>query len=152
MFLHDLYQRQLSEYCGFKFVQSFEMVNAAGRTPYYLFYCTNHIKGLELMKAAMWKLAPSGDYRFSDRLAGHDVLFGAEVEAPVLRETVAHHFAGQTVSVEQVEEYVLVRTPFTKTHVRKHVLRELQVEGRIGVPGQRRKFTYPAGTRITFGS
>jgi hypothetical protein len=151
LFLHDLYQRQLQDVCGFRYVQSFEMINDRGRTPYYLFFCTSHIKGLEVMKGAMWKLAPTGDYRFSDLLAGHEVLFGAEVEAEPLQENVVQHFRGQLVTVEQVEEYVLVQTPFTKSHVRRYVLKPLQQANRIEVPEQAKRFTYPTGrTRVRF--
>jgi three-Cys-motif partner protein len=47
-FLHDLYQSQLMEVCGFSFVKSFEMVGNRGKTGYYLFYGTRNIKGLEV--------------------------------------------------------------------------------------------------------
>jgi three-Cys-motif partner protein len=42
-FLHDLYQSQLMEVCGFSFVKSFEMVGNRGKTGYYLFYGTRNI-------------------------------------------------------------------------------------------------------------
>jgi three-Cys-motif partner protein len=69
-FLHDLYARQLKKECGFDFVQSFEMVGANGKTINYMFFCTRSLLGLDKMKSVMWKSAPSGDYRFIDRLAG----------------------------------------------------------------------------------
>jgi three-Cys-motif partner protein len=74
-FLHDLYQRQLQARCGFTYVKSFEMVGYNGHTGYYLFHGTRSLTGLSRMKDAMWKVDPGGGFRFSDRLAGQDVLF-----------------------------------------------------------------------------
>lgn len=150
LFLHDLYQRQLSEVCGFEYVQSFEMINEKNRTPYYLFYCTRNIKGLATMKEAMWKIAPTGDYRFSDLLAGQQVLFGDDVETQPLQDELARYFAGKTVTITQVEDYVVGHTPFAKTHLKKKTLKIMQKNGRITSPNQRRHGQFPAGTLIQF--
>src|SRR5262249_44610615 len=92
-FLHDLYERQLQEQCGFDYVQSFGMKNMAGHITYYLFYGTRNTKGLQLMKDAMWRLDPGGGYRFSDRLAGQDILFDESVMVTgPLREALLRHF------------------------------------------------------------
>lgn len=126
IFLHDLYQRQLSEVCDFEYVQSFEMINEKNRTPYYLFYCTCSLKGLATMKEAMWKVAPTGEYRFSDLLAGQPILFGTDVDTQPLQNELARHFAGKTVTITQVEDYVVGYTPFAKTHVKKKTLKIMQ--------------------------
>ena len=66
-FLHDLYRRQLYDRAGFEYVHSFEMLNQRNRTAYWLFYGTRSLKGLKLMKEAMWQVDPLGGQRFSDR-------------------------------------------------------------------------------------
>jgi three-Cys-motif partner protein len=150
VFLHDLYQRQLSQVCGFEYVQSFEMINDKNRTPYYLFYCTRNLKGLATMKEAMWKIAPTGDYRFSDLLAGQRILFGDDVDTQPLQDELARYFAGRTVTITQVEEHVVGHTPFAKTHVKKKTLKLMQEHGRIASPNQRRSGQFPDGTLIQF--
>jgi three-Cys-motif partner protein len=149
-FLHDLYQRQLTDVCQFSHVQSFEMVNAQGRTGNYLFFCTNSLVGLDRMKSAMWKIAPSGDYRFSDILAGQQVMFELEPDTALLRDTYLRVFAGQTVSITTIEEFTIARTPFVSSHVKRRTLAPMQKAGDITVSGQRRAGTFPNGTMITF--
>jgi three-Cys-motif partner protein len=78
MFLHDLYAEQLFRVAGMTYVQSFEMINRQGHTSYFLFYATRAIQGLRAMKEAMWRADPGGGYRFSDLLAGQDVLFSED--------------------------------------------------------------------------
>lgn len=149
-YLHDLFQRQLQNVCNLKYVQSFEMLNETGHTGYYLFYGTRNVKGLQVMKDAMWKVAPEGDYRFSDRLAGQDVLFQTEVDTSPLQAQLALEFAGRSVTIEQLEEYVLVHTPYRAAHLKKLTLKPMQAAGLISVPDKVKRGTYPAGTTVNF--
>ena len=149
--LHDLFERQLKDICQFQYVQSFEMVNQTGHTGYYLFYCTRNITGLALMKDAMWKVDPSGEYRFSDLMAGQEVLFIEDPDTELLQDELAAHFAGQTVSIEAVSDYVIGHTPFARKHVKTPTLKPMQAAGRITCPGQKRKGTFPDGQLISFG-
>lgn len=149
-FLHDLYEDQLSTVCGFDYVQSFEMVNSQNRTGYYLFFCTRNIKGLSKMKEAMWKIAPMGDYRFSDLLAGQPVLFEKDVDTNRLQQELLRHFRGKTVPIEEVEKYVVAHTPYCAIHVRQKTLAPMQKKGLIDSPNQLRKGTFPKGTLIRF--
>ncbi|MFF3864590.1 three-Cys-motif partner protein TcmP [Micromonospora sp. NPDC001898] len=150
-FLHDLYERQLKARCGFDYVQSFGMLNKTGNVIYYLFYGTRNPKGLQLMKDAMWKVDAGGGYKFSDRLAGQDILFSEEDLVPEpLRSALLTHFAGRTVLVDELETFVLVHTPYRPAHLRKYALSPLEKDGKISVdrPG---RSGFPAGrTRITF--
>jgi three-Cys-motif partner protein len=153
MFLHDLYQRQLRESCGFDYVQSFEMIGKNGHTGYYLFYGTRHLRGLEVMKDAMWRVDPAGGLQFSDRLAGQDVLFGgSDVDTAPLRTALLEHFAGQEVTVGAIEEFTLVQTPYAASHWNRKVLAPLEKEAVIEVAASPRKkrYTFPAGTVVRF--
>jgi hypothetical protein len=93
-----------------------------------------------------------GGIRFSDRLAGQEVLFsGDAVDVVPLRAALLAHFAGQSVSVEAIEAFVLAETPFSASHYKKPVLRELEQAGVVEVLTPRaRRLSYPAGTRIRF--
>jgi hypothetical protein len=65
-FLHGLYDSQLRNEAGARYVRSFEMRNKKDATDYYLFFATDNAKGMEKMKQAMWKVDESGESRFSD--------------------------------------------------------------------------------------
>lgn len=149
-FLTDLYEAQLREVCKFPYVQRFAMVNSQGRTGNYIFYCTRSYTGLKSMKAAMWKIDPTGEYRFSDLLHGLPVLFTVDVDTAPLQEELCRVFRGKTVTVEEVEKHVVIHTPFAASHVKKKTLKPMQDAGRITCTGQRLKGTFPEGTRITF--
>ncbi len=149
-FLLDLYLEQLRTRANFRYIQPFRMINSAGITGHYMVFATRHIKGLKAMKHAMWKVAPSGDYQFSDRLAGQEVLFGEEENLAPLRAALLQHFAGRTVPIEEVVTWVLTDTLFLDTHVKVKTLRPMQKEGLIGAANQRKPGFYPDGTLIVF--
>ncbi|MGB8946178.1 MAG: three-Cys-motif partner protein TcmP [Streptomyces sp.] len=149
-FLHDLYERQLTEICKFRYVQSFAMINKTGHIGYYLFHGTRDVKGVELMKNAMWKVDPGGGYQFSDRLVGQDVLFTeSEVNTDPLRKAILEKYAGRRVSITALEQFTLIYTPYRKTHLRRPVLTPLEREGviRVDRPG---RSGFPDGTWVTF--
>jgi three-Cys-motif partner protein len=149
--LHDLYAKQLHDVAGREYVHSFEMVGMSGKTTYSLFFGTQHIAGLKVMKDAMWSIDPATGVCFSDRLAGQDVLFQPEPDFGPLRAGILQTFAGRTVSVETIEHYVLVATPYKASHYKKQVLKLLQDEGLVHAEsGQTRRGTYPAGTVLRF--
>ena len=147
--LLSLFESQLKKTS--KYIWSFRMVDQRNKDLYFLFFGTNHIRGLEKMKDAMWKVQPSGDYRFSDRNAGQVYLFEGTPDPAALGRHLAKEFAGRKgVRFEEVVEFVLVRTNFRSAHVRP-ALKDLEVQGRIGgFAGRNRASTYPAGTTMTF--
>ena len=150
VFLHNLFRDQLQE-AGMEYVRSFEMIDNGGRTEYFLFFATHHIRGLEVMKDAMWSTDPSGAYRFSDATNPDQLaLFGPDPEFGELRASVMAEFAGRTVGIREIEDFVTIGTRFRKAHLRKNVLDTLDDEGRIQVTGQGRRHTYPSRTQITF--
>lgn len=149
-FIHDLYERQLRQECDFAHVCSFEMVNKTGHTGSYLFFCTRNNQAYDKMKEAMWKLAPGGGYRFDDRLAGQPVLFADEANTGPLQDELAQHFGGRTVSVQEVIQYVITKTPFHSGQVKVKTLKLMQAAARISSPNQKKKGTFPDGTLIEF--
>lgn len=149
-FLHDLYERQLKQVCGFKHVRSFEMVGSNGKAINYLFFCTNNTTGFDRMKGAMWKAAPSGDFRFRDSLAGQPVLFQTEPDTTPLQAQLLETFAGQTVDIGSLEKFVVESTPYVSSHLKRRTLVPMQDAGLITSPNQKRKGQFPAGTQVTF--
>ena len=124
--LHDLYVQQLRMTAKAAYVRSFEMSNARDVTDYYLFYATNELLGLKKMKEAMWKADESGEFRFSDATDPKQLVSFERL--PSLATLQAHllaAFSGKTVSVAEIEKFVLVDTPFRETHY-KRILKALE--------------------------
>ncbi|HEX8081566.1 MAG TPA: three-Cys-motif partner protein TcmP [Jatrophihabitans sp.] len=149
-FLHDLYQRQLHELCRFPYIQSFAMYDDRGKRVYDLFYCTREPIGLDRMKAAMWKVAPSGDFSFRDLFVGQDVIFGTEVDTEPLQKELLQRFAGQAVTIQAIIDHVIVATPYTSSHVKKLTLAPMQRASLVTSPNQRQKNRFPDGTIVQF--
>jgi three-Cys-motif partner protein len=148
-YIHDLYKQQLHDVCGFPYIQSFAMYDHRNKRVYDLYYCTRELIGLDRMKQAMWKIAPTGDFSFRDRFAGMDVIFGT-VDTRPLQVYLADHFAGQAVTIEQITDHVIAATPYASNHIKKLTLAEMQKQGLISSPNQNKKNTYPSGTIIVF--
>ena len=126
-FSHDLYLSQLHQKAGVKYVRSFEMRNDTDVTEYYLFFATNNILGLKKMKESMWRVDPSGEFKFSDASNPRQlVLFGREPQFDILRGQVIERFHGQETTVGDVEKFVVEETAFRETHYKKQVLRILE--------------------------
>ncbi len=155
-FIHDLYQRQLREAASIRFVRSFEMVNEGKRTDYFLFFGTNSLDGLKKMKEAMWKVDERSGLQFSDATDLNQVLlFKKEPDYEDLKRRILSNFRGLAVTVEAIEEFVLVSTPYRETHYKRHVLKPMEVSKPPGLvvrraPTGRRKGTFPPETLIEF--
>jgi three-Cys-motif partner protein len=150
-FLHDLYKARLQEAGNFKYALDFEMIDRRGKNVYSLIFATRHIRGLAAMKDAMWKIDPTGAFRFSDRHDGSTTLFDGTVDVSPLRKAMLDRFDGQEVPVDiTVYEWVLAETIYGPSHYKKP-LRELQNDGEVSpVSGQLRKGQFPDGTIIRF--
>lgn len=149
-FLHDLYERQLKQAANFAHVRSFAMVNDTGHIGNYMFFCTRNRRAFDLMKGAMWKIDPSGEYRFEDSFAGQEVLFEDENATGPLRDYLLEHYAGKTVPIQQLVDHVIDETPFHSGQVRRQTLAPMQREGLISATGQQRKCFYPEGVSVVF--
>ena len=152
-FAQQLYKKQLEEEVNIKYVRFFEMINRFNQTQYLLFFGTNGIEGLKKMKYAMWKVDPRGAFRFSDRTDPRQrVLFEPEPDYNLLKKFIIQKFRGETVPIEQIEDFVVVETPFRETHFKNQILKPMEdaKPPQIVVSGRMRKGTYPAGTIIQF--
>lgn len=145
-FLHDLYQRQLIEEAGLEYVRSFEMRNDKDVTDYFLFYGTKSYLGLKKMKEAMWRVDEAGEFRFSDATDPNQlVLFEKAPQFEHLRRQILAEFGGRTVTVEDIERFVVTKTAFRETHFKTQVLRKLEKESlleSVDAPDKRRTGTY----------
>ena len=152
VFLHDLYKNQLERIAGFEFVRSFDFVDSVrGKTVYFLMFGTRHRKGLEVMKEAMWSLDPIQGYSFTGWAGDQHVLFAPEPDVTPLRVAILDRFAGKTVPVETIEEFVVMDTDYKKSHYKKQILKVLELEGLVTCESERKiNYTYTEGTVLSF--
>ena len=105
------------------------------------------------MKYAMWKVDPEGTYRFSDRTnPGQKVLFKPEPDYSLLKKLIIEEFRNKMVSIEQLEEFVVVKTPFRETHYKRQILIPMEEAktSEIEVSNRKKRYTYPPRTIIKF--
>lgn len=145
--IRELYARQLTDVGGAIYVREFRMRNKSNRTDYYLFFGTKNPKGLDKMKQAMWKVDPSGAFDFSDTTNPDQyVLFELKPQFGVLQSLLWSAFQGRTVTVQEVEDFVVAKTAFCSNHYKANVLKIMEKQGQLTVvnPSERRiKGTYP---------
>lgn len=149
-FLASLYERQLKSVGNFLYVSRFEMIEKKGRTSYFLYHCTRNLKGLEVMRSAMWKVDPQSGSQFSDKVAGLESLYAGPLVLD-LDERLMAQFRGQQVPIKTVQEYVLTGTRYAPEHLKKLTLKPMLDRGDITVHGDKiRHGTFPDRCEIEF--
>ena len=113
---------------GVAYVWSFAMFDSSGHLISWLIFGTNHLRGLEVMKAAMWKADQAGDYRFSDRVdkSGQQSFF-SNLGPEWLADELAAKLAGRSMKEQEMREFVVTKTPF---HLYKSAVNLLRADGR----------------------
>ncbi len=127
-FLLGLYKRSLQKYARVKFVWSFAMSDRTGRPIYWLFFCTNNIRGLEEMKKAMCRVDDSGMFRFSDADDPDQLGLLPSFDDNWLSRHLQEKFRGQVHKVVDVKTHVLSDTPCCNY---ANVLQQLKRSGRV---------------------
>jgi len=153
-FLLNLYEKQLKNIGGAKYVRSFGMIGPHNQLIYYLVFGTKHWKGLKVMKEAMWRVDRRGTYTFSD-LTDIDQTYVIDYTAephwiPKAAEMVYDRFRGKSVAEDVVHQFVITDTPFI---YRKSILEHLEKASPskiLKVTERKRKYSYPEGCVITF--
>ena len=141
-FLLQLYKKNLRAKAAVKYVWDFAMADASNQLIYWLFFCTNNLRGLEEMKKAMRRVDDTGAFRFSDQKDPWQPRLFKEFDEEWLGNHLATTFAGKVVTIRQVKEYVLTSTPL---HNYARVLGSLERTGDLEPlrpPGSNQKTAY----------
>ena len=144
VFILKTYRAALEEKSGSKYIWHFAMCDASDKLLYWLFFCTNNLRGLEEMKRAMWKVDPVGGFRFSDKDNPSQLNLFGDYHDEMLAENLTAALKGRVQTVSEVREFVLTQTPaykYTKS------LKLLETNGKLIVvdpPPGRRKGTFAA--------
>jgi three-Cys-motif partner protein len=139
----ETYKNQLKEIV--KYCWSFEMVNDRNKGCYMLFYGTNHLLGLEKMKDAMWKIDPTGDYKFYDSYHSQLTIFEDYFDPQGLAE-IYLELGRRDFNIIELEEFTIVETAYRKNHVRKAL--KILEERRLIKVFRKSAHGFPEGTII----
>lgn len=116
-FLRDLYHEQLKT-CA-TYVWPFQLKDPdRDRTMYYLFHCTNHPKGLKVMKEIMYRKGTKGTYSYQGRESSQIALFSTEPDIKELEDALLAEFSGKTISFDEIIDCTL-EWPFIEKHFRE---------------------------------
>lgn len=150
-FLHDLFRDQLASERGDRLVRSFEIPTAAGNG-YHLFFTTNHEKGLEVMKNAMWAVDPVEGRRFRDSTRSDQmVIFEEDVDTSALLVQLQERFGTDPFSIEEAESFTIRDSAYRKGHLKTMTLVPAERAGKLTVLTARsRACTYPARSKLQF--
>jgi len=133
------------------YVTHMDMIGENQLLKYVLLHATNHPRGRELMKDAMWAIAPDGILKASERRnPNQPVLIEADPDLSPLKDRLWASFTGQQVDMKQLYKW-LVRELFRKPHLHK-VLTEYRKKGFVEFNGGSKKVPYKDNPTIAFPS
>jgi len=155
LLLRSIYKEQLEQEANTKFVHSFKMTNKINKTDYFLFFGTNNIIGLKKMKEAMWKVNESGMFEFSDATynPAQPMLFEVNPNYDQLKKIILANFRKKSISIPELENFILTQTPFRETHYKRQILALMEKAEEIEVKSlnpKRKKYTFPPDCIIEF--
>lgn len=107
--LKDLYRSSLTQLAGADWVWDFAMLGDRQDIVYWLYFCTNNVRGLEEMKKAMKKV--SAEFAFCDGDDADQMMMFTQCDDEWLQNRLVKEFAGREVSVKNIRDFVLLRTP-----------------------------------------
>ena len=150
-FFYGLYKSQLKA-SGAKYVLHFDLYEDQ-RLKYALFFASNHPKGCDKMKQAMWKVAPFGDFSFRSATKDQLILGSEVIDFSPLKDDLFNEFGlNQWVTIEDIEQFMSSDKTDFHTEQYRQVLRGMEDEGEIDVDkdSRSRRGTFPNGTRLMF--
>lgn len=132
-FLHDLFKEQLKNN-GAKYVVNFELWSG-NIHKYSIYFATGHEKGCDLMKEAIWKVVPDGNYKFMGYPEGQMKLsLSRNVDTQPLMRQLEEEFGQDPASIEAIKKFVMSdKTIYHKGQLRQKTLSPMEKDGRITV-------------------
>lgn len=148
----SIYTGALTSRAKAKYVYDFAMRGSDHRLIYWLFFCTNSIDGLDVMKKAMWKVDPSGCFEFSDKYERQGFLHG--YTQSMLAQELYRDLCGKELPADALKEHVLTKTPEYRY---EEAIRILKESGKAAQHRRNGKTVYafcepPTATPGLFGS
>jgi three-Cys-motif partner protein len=154
-FLLGLFEEQLGSQGKVEHVRSFALRTADGND-YRLVFASQHDKGLELIKDAMWSVDPVEGTRYIATRTddGQEVLFTPDTDALDTSPLLAHlrqKFGTDWFTIEQAQKVTLLETPFrVSSHLKGKTLTPAEKADAIEVDRSGGQRQFAAGVRIRF--
>ena len=147
---YALYEQQLRT-AGAKNVVTFNLYEGE-RLKYGTFFATGHWLGANKMKAAIWKVAPSGDFAFKGTRSAQLTLGIDNPNFEPLKEALRNEFQSSNwVPVESVMQFVgSDKTDYHTSQVRQGALIPFENDGEIEVRNRKQRRRFPKGCQIRF--
>ena len=151
LFLFELYKDQLRK-AGAKYVLKFDIYEG-NKHIYSIIFGTKNPLGCDRMKAAIWKIAPSGNFRYVGTKSKQMTFNLKTTNFEPLKRELQDEFIGKGwVSIEEVVNYVSSdKTDYHSGQVKK-VLRQMEEDKEIEADphSRKKKRTHPDGTKLSF--
>jgi three-Cys-motif partner protein len=151
-FLLGLFEVQLQRQGQVKYVRTFSLHTKDGNE-YCLVFATGHVRGLNLMKTAMWTVDPIQGTSYTARTeSGQQVLFVPEPDTGPLLEELRNSFGSKWFSVPQACE-AMIATPYVpEKHLKKRTLVPAEKSGALLVrrPDGKRAGVFTDDVRMRF--
>ena len=142
-----LFARQLQA----RWVTHMYMRAANGTLKYALLHATNHRRGRELIKEAMWSVTPGGSFSAFERDSPDQlVLIVPEPDLALLKDRLWARFAGQQARMNDIYNWLLGEL-YRETHVRK-VLRDYHKRNFVEFTGYGDRFSFKRNPLVRFPS
>jgi len=141
----QLFQKSL----GARFITWIKMLGENRAIKYVLIHATNHSRGRELMKEAIWSTAPEGNFaaRVNDN-PQQEFLIQPEPNLKSLADWLWHKYRGHTVRFQEIENE-LIQTIFLLKHLHE-VIRTLRDTDEIQCSGYEGRFSFKQNPLIDF--
>ncbi len=143
----QLFQKGL----GARYITWIKMLGDNRAIKYALIHATNHPKGRDLMKEAVWSVAPEGSFvaRVADN-PQQEFLIQLEPDLTPLTDWLWHKYRGHAVRCQEIENE-LVSTIYLPKHFHK-VARTLRDNEEIEFTGYEGRFSFGQNPMIEFRS
>ena len=126
------------------------------RLKYVIFYATNHNKGCDLMKQAIWKIAPIGDFTFKAKDEAQLFIDDYDMYRDAIEKELKEHFGTQSfIDINEIINFMksdltIYHSLQLKTMTLKPMEKESPAKIEVKRSPGKRNFTYSDGTKIRF--
>jgi len=132
-----------------KHVTFMRMIGENNALKYVLIHATNHKKGRELIKSAIWSVTPDGSFATHEaHEPGQLILIVPDPELSPLRIALAKEYSGQTVNMEELYDWLLYQ-PYLRKHLHK-CLKEMQSQSLLEFTGYQGSFAFSRNPSVAF--
>ena len=132
-----------------EYVTHIYMRDTKGFLKYVLFHATNHSRGREVMKDAMWSVTPDGSFTAFERHTPNQmVLIVPDPDLEPLKERLWTNFAGKDVYMNRLDEW-LVSELYLPKHLHQ-ILRDYRNQEVISFSNYEGRFGFKKNPLVSF--